>query len=395
MTPNARYAAAIDVLGIVLNGEPAEKILTNWARSNRYAGSKDRAAVRDIVFDCLRRKRSMMHLAGFDCARGLVAGHIIDAGQAVEDVFTGERFAPDTLSENDRENLKRAKKNPPDAVRLDVPDWIELELRASLGGGLEASLIALQSRAPLDLRVNRKKAELAQVQAALLSDNIETDVIESVPNALRVTSNPRRVALSAAYQSGLVEIQDAGSQCIIDTLPLEGVKSVLDYCAGGGGKTLALADIMDNSVRFEAYDHNKKRMNDLPARAKRAGVLVEILQDDPASVAKTYDLVLLDVPCSGTGAWRRNPDGKWRFTNTDLQGLLSVQAAILKKAHKLVATDGVLAYVTCSLLRQENEDQVAAFLAVHNYWASIKSKRFRPCDGTDGFFVTLFKRTQS
>lgn len=394
MTPNARYASAIDILGCVLDGEPAEKTLTNWARSNRYAGSKDRAAVRDIVFDCLRQKRSMMHLAGFECARGLVAGHIMVAGQAVEDVFTGERFAPDALSENERANLKRAKETPPDAVRLDVPDWMEPELCASLGDDFEASLIALQSRAPLDLRVNRKKAELAQVQAALLSDNIETDAIESVPNALRVTSNPRRVALSAAYQSGLVEIQDAGSQCIVDTLPLVGVNSVLDYCAGGGGKTLAMAALAGNSVRFDAYDQNKTRMNDLSVRAKRAGVSVKILQTDPVSLEKAYDLVLLDVPCSGTGAWRRNPDGKWRFTDTDLQNLLSVQAEILEKAHKLVKDDGVLAYVTCSLLRQENEDQVAAFLATHTDWVSINAKRFHPSDGTDGFFVTLFKKIQ-
>ncbi len=394
MTPNARYAAAIDILGSVLDGEPAEKTLTNWARSNRYAGSKDRAAVRDIVFDCLRRKRSLIHLAGFDCARGLVAGHIMVAGHAVEDVFTGERFAADVLSENERANLKRAKDTPSYAVRLDVPDWMEPELCASLGGGFEASLIALQSRAPLDLRVNRKKAELAQVQAALLSDNIETDAIENVPNALRVTSNPRRVALSAAYQSGLVEIQDAGSQCIVDTLPLEDVKSVLDYCAGGGGKTLAMAVLADDSVRFEAYDQNKTRMNDLPVRSKRAGVSVKILQTDPVSLGKTYDLVLLDVPCSGTGAWRRNPDGKWRFTEADLQNLLSVQAKILEKAHKLVAEGGVLAYVTCSLLRQENEDQVAGFLATHTDWVTINTKRFHPSDGTDGFFVTIFKNMQ-
>jgi 16S rRNA (cytosine967-C5)-methyltransferase len=394
VTPNARYAAAIDILGSVLDGAPAEKTLTNWARSNRYAGSKDRAAVRDIVFDCLRRKRSLMHMAGFDDARGLVAGHILAAGQAVEDVFTGERFAADALSESERANQKRAKETPPDAVRLDVPDWVEPELRASLGDNFEASLIALQSRAPLDLRVNRKLAELAQVQAALLSDSIETVLIENVPNALRVTSNPRRVALSVPYQCGLIEIQDAGSQCIVDSLPLEGVNNVLDYCAGGGGKTLAMAALADDSVRFEVYDQSKARMNDLPTRAKRAGVSVKVLQTDPVSLGKTYDLVLLDVPCSGTGAWRRNPDGKWRFTDTDLQNLLSVQAEILEKARKLVAEGGVLAYVTCSLLRQENEDQVAGFFATHTDWIRINTKRFHPSDGTDGFFVTLFKKMQ-
>ena len=394
MTPNARYAAAIDILDVVLTGAPTEKILTNWARSNRYAGSKDRAAVRDIVFDCLRRKRSFMHMAGFDGARGLIAGHIMAAGLAVEGVFTGERFAAEVLNDNELAQLKQIKETPSDAVLLDIPDWLEPELRASLGDDFEASLGALQSRAPLDLRVNQNKASLENVRAELSKDDIETGMIDAVPDALRVTTNPRRVALSAAYLNGWVEIQDAGSQSVVDVLPFEQVKTVLDYCAGGGGKTLAMASHAGDGVRFDAYDRNKARMNDLPARAKRAGVSVNILQTDPALTDKTYDLVLLDVPCSGTGAWRRNPDGKWRFNNADLQDLLSVQSNILMNTHKLVASDGVLAYVTCSLLQQENEAQIETFLTRYKDWVEIRSLHIHPSGGTDGFFVSLLKIAQ-
>ena len=390
MTPNARYAAAIDILDAILEGAPAEKTLTNWARSNRYAGSKDRAAVRDIVFDCLRQKRSLMHRAGFDGARGLVAGHILAAGQAVADVFTGERFAAGVLNTAELSALEQLKETPTDAVRLDVPDWIEPKLRDSLGDGFEASLIALQTRAPLDLRVNRKKASLAQVQFALAKDGIETVAVDLVPNALRVTTNPRRVAMSDAYKNGLVEIQDAGSQAVVNALPLQGVTTVLDYCAGGGGKSLAI--VARSDVQIDAYDQNAGRMKDLSVRAKRAGAAIRILQDDPVLPGKTYDLVLLDVPCSGTGAWRRNPDGKWRLVCNDLQDLIKLQSEIFAAAEKLVKKDGALAYVTCSLLSSENEAQATGFCATHKDWTVQNSQRFSPCDGTDGFCLTIFSK---
>lgn len=392
MTPNARYAAAIDVLGRILEGEPAEKTLTNWARSNRYAGSKDRAGVRDIVFDCLRQKRSLLHNAGFDGARGLIAGHILASNLSVADVFTGERFAADVLTPDEQGSLSQAKNTALDAVRLDVPDWLEPKLRSSLMRDFEASLTALQTRAPLDLRVNIRKATVAQVQASLGRDDIETNAVANVTNALRVIKNPRRVALSKAYQDGLVEIQDAGSQAVIDALPMQGVNTVLDYCAGGGGKTLALAAISD--VQVDAYDQNKTRMKDLTVRAKRAGVLARVLNRDPVILGKTYDLVLLDVPCSGTGAWRRNPDGKWRFSDADLQDLIETQAGILARCSKLVADGGIMAYVTCSLLYDENEAQIERFLATEENWDISKSRRFNPSGETDGFFLTVLQVKQ-
>ena len=392
MTPNARYAAAIEIVDRILAGDPAEKTLTNWARSNRYAGSKDRAAVRDIVFDCLRQKRSFMHLAGFEGARGLIAGHILTAGSDVSTVFTGERFAADVLSDAEGDSIIGEKPTAPDAMRLDIPDWIEPNLRAALADDFNESLEALQNRAPLDLRVNPKKTTLKQAQTALAKEGIETKTVANAPNALRVSQNPRRVVMSEVYKNGMIEIQDAGSQGVVNALPLDGVQSVLDYCAGGGGKTLAMAASAGSGVKFDAYDQNKARMNDLPIRASRAGAFVQVLQTDPVLMDKTYDLVVLDVPCSGTGAWRRNPDGKWWFTETDLQEIIAIQSDILAKAEKLVAKGGTLAYVTCSLLREENECQIEQFLTTHENWSSVGSQHFKLSQDTDGFFLNLLKK---
>jgi 16S rRNA (cytosine967-C5)-methyltransferase len=333
-----------------------------------------------------------MHSAGFEGARGLVAGHILAAGCGVKGTFTGEGYAPEVLTEAELARIESEKETPSASIQLDIPDWIEPKLLTSLGEGFKTSLKAMQMRAPLDLRVNAQKTTLKEVQSALAKDDINTSPVEGVLNALRVSSNPRRVALSKTYQSGQVEIQDAGSQAVVAAIPMQGISHVLDYCAGGGGKTLGLAARVDVHVRFDVYDKNKARMNDLPERAKRAGVSVKVLDIDPVLTQKQYDLVLLDVPCSGTGAWRRNPDGKWRFSEVELQDLQSVQADILTKTQALVEKDGTLAYVTCSLLVEENEAQVEKFLATHKEWRVTEMKRFHPSDGTDGFFVAILQR---
>ena len=395
MTPNARYAASIGILDTIFRGEPAEKTLTNWARSNRYAGSKDRAAVRDIVFDCLRCKRSFIHLAGFDGGRGCVAGHILAAGQNVSDIFTGEKFAESLLTQEETESLESDKGAVDAAIQYDVPDWIMPTLKVALGDETKAVLTALQSRGALDLRVNTGKTDINAARSALAKEEIETQSLDISSSALRVLTNPRRVALSKAYQAGLVEIQDAGSQAIAEALPLENVKAVLDFCAGGGGKSLAIAARTIGDVKICAYDQSQARMKDLPERAKRAGAKITVLEDDPIPKKQPYDLVLLDVPCSGTGAWRRNPNGKWQFTQNDLTELCSTQQTILTQTKDLVGTGGYLAYVTCSLLLEENENQIETFLGEYPDWMSVKRMRLLPSGGTDGFFLEVLQKKQS
>jgi 16S rRNA (cytosine967-C5)-methyltransferase len=387
MTPAARYAAAIEILDAIQDGQPAAKCLTNWARRHRFAGSGDRAAIRDITFDCLRRMRSFAALSGLAGGRGLAAGHILHAGGQVQNFFTGTGYAPATLTPAEIALVQATKAPVSEAVRLDIPDWLEQPLRRSLGAGFARELALLQARAPVDLRVNLKKTTLDQARNALSTAGVLTQPLALAPTALRVQENPRSISRCAAYLEGLVELQDVASQAVVDRLATHIEGRVLDYCAGGGGKTLAMAAQAPTGSVFTAFDSNSTRMQDLRTRADRAGVAVKILPQDPVNAGKRYNLVLVDVPCSGTGAWRRNPDGKWKLSAISLAALCRAQAEILQKSSGLTSTDGVLAYVTCSMLRQENEDQTAGFLRRNPGWEQLAEHRFLPSQGGDGFYL--------
>lgn len=382
MTPQARLSAAIEILDRVLSGTPAELALTNWGRASRFAGSGDRHAVRDLVFDALRCKRSYAALGGAETGRGLVLGGLRDKGLKAEDYFTGEGHAPAAIS------AKEAGTTPQDAAALDCPDWLASRLRASLGVDFTAVMQAMRLRAPVFLRVNRIKADLAQAQAALAADGIATELTDLAKFGLLVTENARKIQSSAAYLQGMVELQDAASQAIIEALPLSEGQRVLDYCCGGGGKALAMA--AQAKIELVCHDADPRRMRDLPLRAKRAGVAVTIVENVPKSMV--YDVVLTDVPCSGSGSWRRDPQGKWALTPAKLAELLRIQAEILDRAAALVTKTGTLAYATCSMLQDENEAQIDAFLARHPDWICLGSQRFTPLTGADGFFGARLTR---
>jgi len=380
MTPSARCAAAITVLDRILAGEPAEKALTNWGRANRFAGSGDRAAVRDIVFDALRQRHSAAVLGGGPTGRGLVLGLCRAAGQ--EALFSGEGHAPLPPGPDE------AGREPLAEERLDLPDWLLPELRESLGADLEPVAAALRLRAPVFLRVNLRRGGVADAVAALAADGIKVQPHPLAATALEVVENARRVQTSAAYLSGLVEMQDASSQAVVEALPLADGMRVLDHCAGGGGKTLAMA--ARAKLRLIAHDAAPRRMADLPARAKRAGVKVTLTEAPEA--AQPYDLVLVDAPCSGSGSWRRDPGGKWRLTPETLADIEKTQAAILDRTAPMLGKGGVLAYATCSLLRRENGDQTRAFLARHPGWTLGSELRLTPLQGGDGFYLAILRR---
>jgi len=386
MTPGARVAAAIEVLDGVLAGRPAEQVLTNWARSSRYAGSGDRAAVRDHVFDALRCKRSFAARGGAETGRGLMLGALRQQGMDISAVFNGQGHAPAPLSD-----AEAAFVAPPmsDAERLDCPDWLWPQLSASLGPNLEPVLTLLQSRSPLFLRVNLRRSTREDAQHLLAEGGIECRPHHLSPTALEVVTNPRRVQSSAAYRDGLVEIQDAASQAIVDLVPLMDGARVLDYCAGGGGKSLAMAARAD--VQITAYDVNPHRMNDLPARSIRADVNIKIATER-SDIAGQYDIVFCDAPCSGSGAWRRSPQGKWALSADGLNALLGVQAKIMDEAVGFLAPKGVLTYATCSLLDAENSAQIQAFIARHRDFTLSREQRLSPMDGGDGFFIALLTR---
>jgi 16S rRNA (cytosine967-C5)-methyltransferase len=377
MTPQARLSAAIEVLDRILAGAAAEQALTNWGRASRFAGSGDRHAVRDLVYDALRCKRSFAALGGSETGRGLILGSLRASGQEVAALFTGEGHAPAAVAADE------AGEQPQGTAALDCPDWLAAQFQDSLGADFSGVMQAMRKRAPVFLRVNLAKTSRAKAIAALAEDGVRADGSELASACLIVLENPRKINASRAYLDGLVELQDASSQAVIDTLALVDGKRVLDYCCGGGGKALAMA--AKARISLSAHDRDLRRMRDLPARATRAGALVHIVENPATAVP--YDLVLTDVPCSGSGSWRRDPQGKWALTAARLAEVLTLQAEILDQAASLLAPNGMLAYATCSMLRAENEAQIAAFLQRHSGWSCPLQHRFSPLSGADGFFV--------
>jgi 16S rRNA (cytosine967-C5)-methyltransferase len=382
MTPQARIAAAIDLLDRVLSGENAEKALTNWGRASRFAGSGDRNAVRDLVYDALRCRRSFAALGGGDTGRGLMLGALRAAGQDPATLFTGEGHAPAVLGPQD------AGRSPEPEEASDMPAWLLAQLQASLGDGLAEVCEAMRRRAPVFLRVNTARISLAQAIAALADEGIVAQPHPLASTALEVHEGARKIQNSQCYQTGLVELQDASSQAVVQALPLREGMRVLDHCAGGGGKTLAMAAAA--RMKIFAHDASPARMRDLPARAARAGAKIA-LTERPETLG-TFDLVLADAPCSGSGSWRRDPQGKWALTPQKLDQIGVAQAEILARVAPLVAPRGCLAYATCSLLETENGQRVAAFLAAHPTWILLQEHRFTPVDGGDGFYLALLTR---
>ncbi len=386
MTPPARHAAAIAVLDRWLAGMPVEQALTNWARGSRFAGSGDRAAVRDLVYDAVRCRDSLAVWGGGLAGRSLILGLLRARRIDPASVFSGEGHAPPPLTVVEA----AAGAVPEGLAALDVPAVLETPLRQSLGAGFDAVMARMQARAPLFLRVNAARATPDAAAAALAGEGIAVRPVAGVATALEVTSGARRVAGSRAYAEGLVEVQDAASQAAVALLPLSAGQRVLDYCAGGGGKSLAIAALVPVSVH--AYDADPARMKDIPARAARAGVRVNVLTPAAVSAAAPFDLVLLDAPCSGSGAWRRQAEAKWTLTPEALAAHAARQAALLDIGAGLVRPGGVLAYMTCSLFRAENEDRTIAFQAARAEWRCLAQHRFHPGNPGDGFFVSIFRR---
>ncbi len=387
MTPAARIAASIEVLDRFLDGTAVEQALTGWARRARYAGSGDRAAVRDIVFDAVRRLRSDSALGGAQTGRGLMLGALRRQNVDPDTIFTGATYAPAQLGEEERQAGHTPAQGP---ESLDLPDWLWPQFTASLGTATEPAAIALQSRAPVYLRVNLIKSDRQNAIDTLSRDGVIAEPHPATETALLVREGSRRIRLSDAYRSGLVELQDAASQAVVTNLPLQDGMRVLDYCAGGGGKALAMAAC----ARIDLFVHDiaPGRMRDLPDRAARADVTLTQLDPDEVPGSAPFDLVLCDAPCSGSGAWRRSPDGKWALTHERLESLVEIQGSILNAAAGLTAKGGVLAYATCSLLEVENADQIRAFLRRSPGWHMPWEKTWAVQSSTDGFYAAHLTR---
>ncbi|WP_299042035.1 RsmB/NOP family class I SAM-dependent RNA methyltransferase [uncultured Tateyamaria sp.] len=384
MTPGARVAAAIDILDRIADGLAAEQALSRWARASRFAGSKDRAAVRDHVFDVLRHWRSDAARGGADTGRGRMIGRLRAQGQDVDALFDGQGHAPAPLSD-----AERAAGTIPEqpGTAWDVPDWLVPVFERSLGPEAATTTLALTERAPVTLRVNTRLTSLDVAMSALADDGIVAAPNPRANTALTVTEGARRIRATPAYIRGLVEIQDGSSQAAVAALGAG--HRALDLCAGGGGKALALAA---QGWTVTASDIDAARMRDLPERAARGGHDITVIEADALTRQAPFDLVFVDAPCSGSGTWRRTPDAKWALTPDRLADLVQMQRSVLTRAAGLVRPGGCLVYATCSVFQDENTDQVTWFLTKHPDFDQGQTTHW-PVDASgDGFFSAHLTR---
>jgi 16S rRNA (cytosine967-C5)-methyltransferase len=376
MVPAARISAAIEILADVeTRRRPAADAMKDWGLAHRFAGSGDRAAIAGLVYDALRRKSSSAWLLGEATPRAEVLGSLKQLrALGVEEIaglFTGEGHAPPPLGDAERERLSHADlTTAPAQVRGDFPEWLAPAFTESFGAEAAAAGRALAERAPVDLRVNTLKGDRTKALAALA--HLSPVATPFSPTGLRIAVRPdgRGVALSAepAYIKGLVEVQDEGSQLAALLSGAKPGQQVLDLCAGAGGKTLALAGMMANQGQIYASDTDGRRLAPIFGRLERSGArnvqvraprgAQEILSD----LTGRCDLVFVDAPCSGSGAWRRSPDAKWRMRPGALEQRIKDQVETLETAARYVKPGGRIVYVTCSVLKAENEDRVSAFL---------------------------------
>ncbi len=386
MTPAARVAAAIDILDAVFAGDAAEKALSGWGRSHRFAGSKDRAAIRDHVFQALRCKASYGWLGGAETGRGVMLGAMRAAG-TVDDIFTGDGYGPAPVTDGE---AARDLKDADRATRLDAPDWLLPRFDAAFGPRTDDILSLLQTRAGVFLRVNTARTTRAKAQASLAEDSIKTTPVDGVNTALQVLENERRVVQSTAYKTGLVELQDPASQYAVLALEIAQGTTLLDFCAGGGGKALACAA---RGAHVTAHDVNVQRMKDIAPRADRAGAKITLADPAILDTYDPFDIVFCDAPCSGSGTWRRAPEAKWALTPERLEELTNLQTEVLNQAKRYVKSGGHFVYATCSVFEDENADQITRFLKENTYFELVEQHSILPSATTDGFFYTVLQRS--
>ncbi len=410
MRDGGRLAAALAVLADMGDRHrPAHLALKAWGTSARYAGAKDRAFVSGLVLDVLRRRRSLAWRMGEQSDRARALGALRQLWDWPAEriaAAAGEEHGPGALSPAETARLEHPAPlaDAPDAVRGDYPDWLEPHMARVFGEARAAEGEALAARAPVDVRVNTLKTDLARAIRALAPFGARP-MAES-PTALRVdapAASERAAPVEAApeFEKGWFEVQDLGSQIAAAAAGEIKGRQVLDFCAGGGGKTLALAAMMANTGQLYAYDADARRLGDTVRRAQRAGVRnlqvrSPIHADALAGLESRMDLVFADAPCTGSGTWRRHPDAKWRLTPEQLARRMAEQDAVLAGAAAHVKPGGRLVYVTCSLFAEENEDRVSAFLTGHPAFAPAgEARRLTPLtDATDGFFIAVLERAK-
>jgi 16S rRNA (cytosine967-C5)-methyltransferase len=431
MRPGAQIKAAAEVLEEVLvRHRPAAQALADWGKAHRFAGSGDRSAIGNLVYDALRRKRSLTAQMGADTPRVLALGAAPRAlGMSIDAVIAsadGSPYALEPLSEAERLALSyEMPQDAPPSVRGDFPDWLEPSFARAFGGAAAEEGAALARRAPVDLRVNTLKADREKVLKALARFAPGPTPLSPMGVRLPAPEGPGRnpnVEAETGHGRGWYEVQDEGSQVAALMAGAGPRQQVLDICAGAGGKTLAFAALMRNTGQLYAYDDDAVRLRPIFERLKRAGVRnAQVLAagDGAALTAlgPRFDLVFVDAPCTGSGAWRRRPDAKWRVRPANLAQRQEQQRALLDRGASLTKPGGRLVYATCSVLPEENGDQVAALLERHpeftvmpwrEAWAAgVGGDQPSSADGsdatllltparhgTDGFFIAVLRQRE-
>ncbi len=428
-----KIQAAIEVLRDVLERRtPVKEAVRDWGKKSRFAGARDRAWISGLVVDALRRKNSIEHAMEAPGARVLALGALKHAWgwdvRKIEEALKDEH-APPPLQGKERENLLMAP-NPtaPPHVQGDFPEWLGPHLARAFGNDAVVEGMAMALRAPIDLRVNTLKSDAEKAGRAL--EGVKAKQMPELKNGFRIPAadsieRGESVEAIPAYSKGWVEVQDMGSQIAAAVSCAAAGEQVLDYCAGGGGKTIAMAAMMQNKGQIFSHDIDGRRLSALIPRIERAGIRNVQLRHPKENASLDdlvgkMDLVMIDAPCTGVGTWRRKPDAKWRVTPNALEKRLQDQAMILRTACTYVRPGGRLVYVTCSFLMEENEDQVASFLADRTEFvaedaadAAVLSgqlteagaKLVRKCRrpdgavrltprtaGTDGFYMAVMRR---
>ena len=428
MRPAAQLQATIELLDLISTTKsPADRIMAKYFREHRYIGSKDKYAISEQYYGILRQQLSFEYLLQASDigigARTLAALLIRQQGLSIEDYFNSEKYSPKYLNLSLLTRLNNVEfeslNDAPEHIRLNVPEWLAAKLKTALGDEFANVMTAMNQRASTDVRINQLITN--NQQAIDLFDKLGFDYTESILSPWGLCFS-QRVALFGLkeFRQGWFEIQDQGSQLLALLTNVKAGDRVVDFCAGAGGKTLAMAAMMENKGVIHACDVHTKRLDNLAKRAKRAevhNVRVHVLSSEKDKWVKQQqekaDVVLIDAPCTGTGTWRRSPDSRWNLQEENLTNLVELQQSILQSASRLVKKGGRLIYATCSLLKEENEQQIATFLANNSRFKAIdlvlpepvksnldkvqysghELRTFPSLSDSDGFYVCSLTKT--
>ncbi len=415
MTPSARIQAVIEIVAEVLaTPRPADTLASAYFRNRRFIGSKDRQSISSRLYRIMREYHRLgwwITRSGSEVnARTLVIAAVMLGKEhnaaSVETAFTGEKYAPEQLSPAEKKlmlSLEGQNLEHPDMPlreKLECPEWAFDSLRQALGDRFEKEMSAMLTAAPLDLRINTIKTNRDDVLDQLKEDGMDAHAGKTSPLCVRVFGRPP-ISQHFLYKEGYIEIQDEGSQMVAVVADAKPGEQVVDFCAGAGGKTLALGASMNNKGRLVAMDVLGGRLMRAKERFRRAGLhnieTRELTSERDKFVKRHeghFDLVLVDAPCTGTGTWRRDPDKRWRMLGPGITALVPLQKNILESAMRMVKPGGRLVYATCSLLPEENENQVDAFLAAHPDFSRARDDlKLSPAQNdTDGFFASVMTR---